>query len=77
MDSFFEARVLVPQDLRKQMIQRIHSTHTGTEGCLRRARESICWPGMTRDIREYSALCDVCLSFDNKQFKETLIPHRP
>ncbi|CAB4003659.1 Hypothetical predicted protein [Paramuricea clavata] len=34
-------RVLVPNDLRKQMIQRIHSTHIGADGCLRRARESI------------------------------------
>ncbi|CAB4010813.1 Transposon Ty3-G Gag-Pol poly [Paramuricea clavata] len=48
-------RVLVPNDLRKQMIQRIHSTHIGADGCLRCARESIYWPGMTRDIKDHTA----------------------
>ena len=67
--------MLVPNDLRKQMIQRIHSTHIGADGCLRRARESIYWPGMTRDIKDHTAQCDVCRSFDNKQSKETLRSH--
>ena len=39
-------RVVVPLKLRKDMIQRIHSSHTGMEGCLRRARVSLYWPGM-------------------------------
>ncbi|CAB3986195.1 Transposon Ty3-G Gag-Pol poly [Paramuricea clavata] len=53
-------RMLVPNDLRKQMIQRIHSTHIGADGCLGRARESIYWPGLTRDIKDHTAQCDVC-----------------
>ena len=48
-------RVLVPKELRKHMIQRIHSTHIGVEECLRRARESVYWPGMTRDIKDHTA----------------------
>ena len=73
--------VVVPSGLRKQMIQRIHSTHIGADGCLRRVRESIYWPGMSRDIKDHTAQCDVCRSFDNKQPKETLrsheVPNRP
>ena len=73
--------MLVPNDPRKQMIQPIHSTHIGADGCLRRARESIYWPGMTRYIKYHTAQCDVCRSFDNKQSKETLrsheVPNRP
>lgn len=42
---------------------------------LRRARESIYWPGVTRDIEDHPAQCDVRKSFDNKQPKETLISH--
>lgn len=34
-------RVVVPRGVRKQMVQQIHSTHIGAEGCLRRARESM------------------------------------
>ena len=46
-------RMLVPKELRKHMIQQIHSTHIGVEGCPRRARESVYWPGMTRDIKDH------------------------
>ena len=52
--------MVVPNDLRKQMIQHIHSTHIGADRCLRRARESIYWPGMSRDIKDHTAQCDVC-----------------
>ena len=47
--------VVVRNDLRKQMIQRIHSTHIGADGSLRRARESIYWPGKSRDINDHTA----------------------
>ena len=57
------------------MIQLIHSTHIGADGCLRCAREFIYWPGMTRYIKDHTAQCDVCRSFDNKQSKETLRSH--
>ena len=32
-------RVIIPQSLPKNMVERIHSSHLGIEGCLRRARE--------------------------------------
>jgi hypothetical protein len=38
-------RVVIPTSLRLDMIKRIHYSHIGVEGCLRRARESLYWPG--------------------------------
>ena len=68
-------RVVVPQSLRKRMVQRIHASHIGVEGCLRRARESLYWPGMSRDIKEEVLKCDFCRTYDNNQPKETLQSH--
>lgn len=74
-------RVVIPDTLRSDITRRIHSTHLGVEGCLRRAREYVYWPGMTVQIKTAISKCDVCRSMDAKQQKETLhsheVPSRP
>ena len=57
------------------MIQRIHSAHLGIEGCLRRARECLYWPGITAEVKDFIQKCDICRSLESKQQKETLHPH--
>ena len=68
-------RVIIPQALRGEMKMAIHACHSGIEGCLRRARECIYWPGMNAELREYIAACDVCNEMSKAQQKETLMPH--
>ncbi|XP_023815343.1 uncharacterized protein K02A2.6-like isoform X2 [Oryzias latipes] len=68
-------RVVIPDALQAEITQRIHSTHIGTEGCLRRARDCIYWHGMNGHIKKYIAKCDICRKVDAKQQKETLRPH--
>ena len=68
-------RVVVALKLRKDMIQRIHLSHTGIEGCLRRALVSVYWPGMDAQVRDYIQSCETCLSTGSKQQNETMIPH--
>lgn len=40
-------RNLIPETMKMDMLQRIHSSHIGVEGSLRRARENLFWFGMT------------------------------
>ena len=68
-------RVIIPLSLRKEMKEKIHSSHLGIEGCLRRARESLFWPGMTSEIKQYIATCDVCRTYESRQQKR--ITHGP
>ena len=68
-------RVIVPASLRPEMKQAVHSTHLGMEGCLKRARESLYWPGMNAEIRQFIESCETCQTFQHSQAKETLIPH--
>ena len=74
-------RVIVPISMRAQMLEKIHSSHIASEGCLRRAREVIFWPGMTAEIKEYVSRCDTCNGHRQDQPKEPLIsqpvPERP
>ncbi|VDI61503.1 Hypothetical predicted protein [Mytilus galloprovincialis] len=68
-------RVIIPKSLRTRMIKKIHSSHIGIEGCLRRARESLYWPGMNAEVKDYIQRCETCRTFERKQQKETLISH--
>ena len=69
-------RVVVPTMMRSQMLKKIHSSHIGTGGCLRRAREALYWPGMNTAIRENASACEACNTHRTEQSKQSLIPQR-
>ena len=68
-------RLVIPGTMRSEIKKNMHLGHTGIEGCLRRARESLYWPGMTSEIKEWIKTCETCQEYDNSQTKETLMSH--
>jgi transposase InsO family protein len=74
-------RLVIPSNLRKDLMRQIHLGHPGTTGSIRRARELYYWPGMTSQIKDHVSRCCVCRSHDRKQQKEPMIlrelPKRP
>ena len=66
-------RLVVPLSLRKELISVAHNAHVGMEGCLRRMRESLFWPRMSAEVKEYISKCDTCMCFRNNQPKEPII----
>ena len=60
--------------MRSQMLENIHSSHIGAEGCLRQAREVLFWPCMTAEIKEYVISCETRYAHRHGQLKEALIP---
>ena len=70
-------RVIVPAASRAEMIKKIHSSHIGIEGCLRKARDVLYWPGMSAEIKDSIASCDTCNTYQRKQQKEPLHSHDP
>ena len=71
---FRSERVVVPQALRQDIKQRIHSSHMGAESCLHRARECVFWSKMNAEIKEMIAMCKTCTKFESSQPKEPLMP---
>ena len=51
-------RVVVPFTMQSEMKTAVHSPHTGIEGCLKRARECLFWPGMSADIKHFVFTCE-------------------
>ena len=67
--------VVILAALRAEMMAKCHASHIGVEGCLGRARESMFWPRMSSDMKEYITKCDVCLAHLSAPLKETVIQH--
>lgn len=72
---FSGEKLIVPLQLRSDMLKLIHEGHSGMERCKARAREILYWPGMGDEIEAYVAKCKICEKFGRKQTKEPLIPH--
>ena len=68
-------RIVVPRGLRQCIIDKIHASHLGIQGCLRRAREAFYWPGMSKQIPEFISRCSICNSYKPAQQKEPLVSH--
>ena len=52
--------IVIPPPLRKEMLARIHTGHQGIVKCRERARQSVWWPGMSRELEELVKHCPEC-----------------
>ena len=46
-------QLVVPQSLRRDMLNQIHSSHIGIGGCVWRAWEILYWPGISTEIFDF------------------------
>ena len=65
--------MVVPNSLRRGMLYRLLYAHSRVLSTLSLARESIYWPGMSGEIKQFIEMCDIYRAFDLKQPKKTLI----
>ena len=60
-------RIIVPHEMRVEMLQYIHEEHHGKERCLLRARNTVFWPKITYDIQELIERCIICQEYGKSQ----------
>ena len=70
-------RVIIPQSLRRQVLQHLHAAHQGASTMERRARAMMYWPGMTADIRITRDTCADCNRNAPSQAATPPIPSPP
>ena len=68
-------RIVIPKSLRKEMIKRIHRGNFGIEKCKQRARDSVYWPLMSKEIEDWVSNCEICVRNLPEQTKEPMISH--
>ncbi len=53
-------RLVVLESLRNQVASNLHASHQGLDSMMRRARQSVYWPGMEGDLLHHRASCESC-----------------
>ena len=53
-----------------------HSSHIDLRDCLRRVGESMFWPGMSAQMKDFVGQNDVCLTHRDSQLQEPLLQHQ-
>ncbi|XP_052751506.1 uncharacterized protein K02A2.6-like [Galleria mellonella] len=70
----YQDQVLIPKELREEMLKIVHEGHLGIDRCKRRARQVMFWPSMSRDIEQFVKRCHTCQEHSNRPAKEPLLP---
>ena len=68
-------KCIIPTSLRPKIKEKLHRSHIGIQGCLRRARKVVYWPKMNRELEDFISKCETCNTFQPAQPKEPLICH--
>ena len=66
-------RILIPASLRLEVLDQIHHGHLGIVKCRERAKQSVWWPGLSRQIESMVENCKSC-QLHRAQTAEPLMP---
>ena len=69
------ARVFIPKTLQHEVMKQLHYAHQGVEKCKMRAKRSVFWAGINKDIEEAVKRCSQCQQNKPQQQKEPMLPH--
>ncbi|UYV70501.1 K02A2.6-like [Cordylochernes scorpioides] len=67
------SRYVIPENIRKGLLQRIHEGHLGIVKCRERAKGSVWWPRITSEIEEMVRTCPMCIE-ERTNRHQPLIP---
>ena len=61
--------IIIPTSERDDLLRQIHHGHLGTVKCQLHAKETVYWPGITKDIEDIVQNCETCLKFSANNYK--------
>ena len=68
-------QVVIPPTLKDDILQKLHTSHLGREKTRLLARDSVFWPGITKDIQKHIGSCEQCQKYQPSQTPEPLLQH--
>ena len=69
-----ENKILIPRQLRDEVLEVLYSTHQGVNGRMANARQRLFWPRLDASIRQTRAQCRKCNIIAPSQPIEPLMP---
>lgn len=73
-------RIVIPETLQPEMLDRVHDGHMGITKCRLRAQQSVWWLGLSTQIAKLVAQCEVCTKCQPchpEPMMATELPKRP
>lgn len=67
------SRLIIPSNMRLEILDRIHEGHQGIAKCRRRVSHSVWWPGLCKQLGDMATNCRECLGH-RKLNREPMIP---
>ena len=67
------SRIIIPAQLRSDILEKLHTGHQGISKCHEKAKVSVWWPGLSTQLENLVHGCPICCEFQN-QPAEPLIP---
>ena len=68
-------RIVIPKPLQPGVMQQLHYAHQGAEKCKLRAKGSVFWANINKDIDELVKGCPPCQHHQKLNAKEPMLPH--
>ncbi len=73
----YKDRLFIPKELRRTYLLRLLSMHQAADKMMARARKSLWWPFITRDVQNVALTCKPCQEYKPSNRDEPLRPHEP
>ncbi|KAK3098958.1 hypothetical protein FSP39_024697 [Pinctada imbricata] len=73
-------RLVIPKSMQKEILSRIHTGHLGITKCQQRAKETVFWIGLSKQVEDLVKNCDKCQMNANDRpepLMTTNLPSRP
>ena len=66
-------RIIIPDKKREEILKIIHEGHLGLNKCKMRAKETVYWPGINKQLEQLILNCQLCLKYSRSKDKN--MPH--
>ena len=71
----YGTRIVIPSSMQPEILQKLHDSHQGIQRCRLRAKTSVRWPGISKQISDVIERCPICVR-DSPPRREPLIPSK-
>ena len=68
-------QVIIPDQLRHNILEQLHASHQGIDKTKKLARECVFWSGMPKSVENICASCHLCQKMLHQQTPQPLHPH--
>ena len=69
----YDDRIVIPRDLRLDILNRLHESHLGMNKCKALAQTSVWWPNISSQIEDMVRKCQTCAKL-RPEVREPLLP---